>query len=361
MQCLFKARQRPTQRPNLAKAGAMARQRERSESTDKKPKMKHIRCRFFFSENGECRNGGKCPYSHSKNTPERGRETSPFWKRTPSRSPSTGKPEKERYTFKNTGSCKRDDCPYAHITQPTLAEGKPKAKAKAKADAKAEAKPKPKGMAKALPAAPAFRLCRAWNPVAPAIQQRANPYEDEASDCSSLDSLADSGCSTHDEAFGRTLSANPQRGKHVSFAKNVRFQSSRPRRSHKERGDRVVKVNVKNLVENENRVNEFGFAMHKARLKAQMMIDMIEDDKPGRHVYVRVPGSNDVRQIIFYDGEDELMESAKSKKIRTFEKVTCMVQPTWIGSKIKFLMDTGCGHDLIFLNARSRSTGWKLP
>ena len=86
----------------------------------------------------------------------------------------------------------RDNCPYAHVTHATPAEGKPQAKAKAKADAKAAAKPKPKGKPKALPAAPASLLCRAWNPLAPAIQKRANLYEDEVSDCSSLNSDADS-------------------------------------------------------------------------------------------------------------------------------------------------------------------------
>ena len=78
----------------------------------------------------------------------------------------------------------------------------------------------------------------------------------------------------------------------------------------------------------------------------------MEDDAQGdRHVYVRVPGSSRVREIFFYDSEDLLMEQdlnmSESKKVKTFGKVTCMVQPTWIRSKIKFLMDTGCGHDLI--------------
>ena len=46
---------------------------------------------------------------------------------------------------------------------------------------------------------------------------------------------------------------------------SVRFQSSRPRRSYKERGGKVVKVDAKNFFDNENRVNELGFAMHKAQ------------------------------------------------------------------------------------------------
>ena len=134
-----------------------------------------------------------------------------------------------------------------------LPKGKPKAKAKAEAKGKAEAKTKPQGKAKAHPTAPAIRLCRAWNPLAPAIQKRINTYDDDVSECSSLDSDADSDCSTDDEPAMKTVSikerdrgtssTTPKAKKRVLFAADVRFQSSKPRRSYKDRGDRVIKVN----------------------------------------------------------------------------------------------------------------------
>ena len=349
-----------------AKAGkgkGKGKDRERSASVDAKNKMKHIRCKFFFSETGECRNGDKCPYSHSKKTPERGRGTTPVHSRALSRSPSAGQGEKECFQYKKHGSCSRNNCPYKHVDPATPAEGKPKAAPKADAKSKAEAKPKPKGKAKALPAAPAIRLCRAWNPLVPAIQKRNVVYDDDVSECSSLDSDADSECSTDDEAVEkvlnpkdkgrRTQSTDSEVKKKVTFASDVRFQSSKPRRSYKDRGDKITKVDVKKrFVDNSNRTTELGFSMHKARLKAQMMNDMLRDGKQGdRHVYVRVPGSDRVREIIFYDGEDELHEyevgPEERRKVKAFSIVNCMVQPTWIWSKIKFLMDTGCGHDLI--------------
>ena len=116
-----------------------------------------------------------------------------------------------------------------------------------------------------------------------------------------MDSDADSECSTDDEAVGiapkpkskgrRTQSTDSEAKKKVTFASDVRFQSSKPRRSYKDRGDKVIKVNVeKRFVDNYNRTTELGFSMHKARLKAQMMSDMLQDGKPGdrqdRHVYV---------------------------------------------------------------------------
>ena len=67
----------------------------------------------------------------------------------------------------------------------------------------------------------------------------------------------------------------PKGKKRVLFANDVRFQSSKPQRSYKDRGDKIVKVDVKERFENDNRVNELGFSMHTARLKAQMMTDMV--------------------------------------------------------------------------------------
>ena len=119
-----------------AKAGkgkGKGKSRDRSESVDAMAKMKHIRCRFFFPETGECRNGDKCPYSHSKKTPERGRSTTPDPRRAPSGSPSAGQGEKECFQYKNNGTCNRNNCPYKQVDSATPAEGKPKAQAKAEA------------------------------------------------------------------------------------------------------------------------------------------------------------------------------------------------------------------------------------
>ncbi|CAE7648662.1 unnamed protein product [Symbiodinium sp. CCMP2456] len=89
---------------------------------------------------------------------------------------------------------------------------------------------------------------------------KAYVEDDEGSECSSVDSDIDSDCSTDDEAVGATLSAKPQENKRVSFAKDF-------------------------------------------------MIDMVADDKPrDRHMYIRVPGTDKVKQIVFFDGEDEIIE-----------------------------------------------------
>ena len=109
---------------------------------------------------------------------------------------------------------------------------------------------------------------------------------------------------------------------------------------------------MKAVVENESRANEVGFAKHKARVKAQIMKDMLDDEREGDRIsYVRVPGTSKVTEVAFFDGEDQMMERnlnvVDSKKVIDQAVFKCMVQPTWIRKKIKFLMDAGCGHDLI--------------
>ena len=152
-----------------AKAKGKPEKGKQAESTDGRPNMKHVRCKFFFSEHGECKNGDRCPFSHSKKPPERGRSSTPGRRRTPENSPSSDNKQKVCFNFKKNGSCSRDNCPYAHVNPATPAEGdnKPEAKAKAKAKTKPEATAEAKGKAKAKGkpqnAAPAIRMCRAWN------------------------------------------------------------------------------------------------------------------------------------------------------------------------------------------------------
>ena len=144
----------------------------------------------------------------------------------------------------------------------------------------------------------------------------------------------------------RTSSTKPKEKEKVLFAADVRFQPSKPRRSYKGRGDRIIKVSVEQRFQNDNRMNELGFSMHKG-LKA-------DDERRGAGRQARrstcICSSTRIQQgqgNHFYDGKDELHEydvgPEESKKVKKFSIVTCMVQPTWIRSKIKFLMDTGCG------------------
>ena len=260
----------------------------RSASTDSKPdkSKKHIRCKFHFTDAG-CRNGDKCPFSHSKKTPE-----TPSRSRTPSPSGRTG--NQVCFTFRKTGSCSRENCPFKHEAAPAAkAEAKAKAKAEAKAKSEPSAAAKKTAKSKAKPAAPAIRMCRAWNPSAPAFWKRSSYIADDESECSSIDSDVDSDCSTDDEAFGTASPTKSPKRRQVSFAKDVTFQSTKPRRSYKDKDQAVVKVDVMSMVNDASRATELEFAKQKARLQAQIMKDMVDDEEDGDRVtYVRLPGTS---------------------------------------------------------------------
>ena len=328
---------------------------KRGDSVDTNSR-KNIRCKFHFTTAG-CKNGKDCPWSHSKKTPERpngGTRT-----RTPS--PSVDLSKRVCYSFKNKGTCSRENCPFKHEAPGTPATPAPdaKAKAKAKSEPKAKAEPsvpaaKGKAKAKTKPAAPAIRLCRAWNPLAPAIHKRVHAgCRRRVRHGHRLTVMLTLIVSTDDEATwigfcqpgSKSIDA-------YRFSSDTSFKSSNPRKSYKEQGGEVVKINMQRFVSDEKRATDIEFAKHKARLKAQMFKDMLEDGKDGdRIAHLRVPGTSRVVSIIFYDGEDDLMVKKlnvqESRKIIEQGTFKCMVQPVHIRKKIKFLMDTGCGHDLI--------------
>ena len=153
-------------------------------------------------------------------------------------------------------------------------------------------------------------MCRAWNPSAPAIWKRSSYIADDESESSSIDSDVDSDCSTDDETFGAVSPTKSRSRRQVSFTEDVRFQPTKPRKSYKEREHEVVKVNVDAMVNHENRSTELDFAKHKARLEAQIMKDMINDEEEEGDciAYVRLPGTSQVAEVAFYDGEDQMME-----------------------------------------------------
>ena len=100
------------------------------------------------------------------------------------------------------------------------------------------------------------------------------------------------------------------------------------------------------MVNGADRATELEFAKHKARLKAQIMKDMVDDEEDGdRITYVRLPGTSQVAEVAFYDGEDQIMErnltAVDSKRVIDKGVFRCMVQPVILRKKIKFLMDTG--------------------
>ena len=170
-------------------------QKDRSESTDGKGARSIFVASFIFRP-WELSNWRQVSIQYSKKTPERGRDRSPSGGRSRTPGPSASPSSKICYSLKNTGTCSRNSCPFTHEAGATTpkdnAKGNSKAKTKPKAEAKSEVKGTPRGKAKPQPTAPTIRLCRAWNPLAPAIQKKSALLCHDESDCSSLDSDVDS-------------------------------------------------------------------------------------------------------------------------------------------------------------------------
>ncbi|CAE7727081.1 unnamed protein product [Symbiodinium sp. CCMP2456] len=254
--------------------------KDRSQSNDDKKgerSLEHGRCNFFLSERGECPNGDRCPFSHSKKTPpSRGRDGSRSPGRSRSSSQSTSTKHKVCYLFKNTGSCRRENCPLhtsAILLQPKQQRlrQRPRSKQKPKQSQKPKQREEPKERQKLSQQLPPFDyFCRAWNPLAPAVRKRAVTYDDEESDCSSLDSDADSDCSTEDEAEGVTSSTSfHSKGKRVQYPFPTQCDFSRT----KGEGEKVKPVNVNAIIDSDDRAAELGFAKHIARIKDDLGYD----------------------------------------------------------------------------------------
>ena len=79
------------------------------------------------------------------------------------------------FQFRKNGACStaatyKRGADAAALERDAKPEAKPKAEPKA--DAKVDTKKIPQGQAKAAPATPAVAMCRAWNPLTPAVRRR---------------------------------------------------------------------------------------------------------------------------------------------------------------------------------------------
>ena len=135
---------------------------------------KHIRCKFHFTDAG-VRSVIPRRLRRRRLAPEH--QVHPVARTT-----------KCVFTFRKTGACSRENCPFKH----EAAAATPAAKADPKAKpSEPSAAVKKAAKSKAKPAAPAIRMCRAWNPLAPAIWKRSSYMADDESECSSVDSDVD--------------------------------------------------------------------------------------------------------------------------------------------------------------------------
>ena len=132
----------------------------------------------------------------------------------------------------------------------------------------------------------------------------------------------------------------------VRFAQSVNFKASCPRKSLHEMGKAVVKRDPINEMEEDQAL----FEKHKARARAQLMNNMVvSEDDVTYDISVRLPGTKLVVCIYYDENKGSFVEEVTSyENLNAVISTThCEVCPGHLDAKIKFIMDTGCGHDLI--------------
>ena len=314
--------------------------RQRSTSTNRD--TSHIRCKFFFSSGG-CTEGDQCRFSHKEKEPKKGKGKGKGRSRSGSPSatsregsPSADPSTKNCFQWMRGGKCNREACPYKH--DPSYATPAKDGKAKGKAEAKEKAKSKAK--AKATPAAPVVAII--------------DSDDEGTSSCSDWGEV-DTDVSTGDDAAVSKVSQN---NKKVSFSKGTSFVSSRPRRSVINRGGKVRKIDTDKLYDPQH--TEQVYDCRRARAKAQLMRHMVLQKKRPKleTSQVRVPGSDIIITVVYNRKQDVFFELAPGHaylKGLPEAREICMVQPEILKSQMKFIMDVGCGHDLVSQGKATRN------
>ena len=300
------------------------RSRERSPSVDRKK----IPCVFHFQKGG-CSKGKECQFSDSKRSLPRGSSNGPGKgkgdgkARTPSPKP---KSEKPCFLFAK-GKCERADCPYKHDSNAAPAE-----------DSSAKAKASPKGKAKAAAA-----KAKSAAVVVEMKRSDNNDYLSHWSDADDLSPIA-AGKMIRRRAVSLVrkdkvvkIKRNPEKI-HIDVGFNTKGLPKRQRA--RDREPRYVK---KEFLESESFKHQAIVNHLIARARAKVLNNDIHGKRPeakvkiGKDMYVEVKWKgNQVIESMIKMGKRSIIEN----------KVPCAL-PGTTGKSVRFIMDTGWGHDLI--------------
>ena len=319
--------------------GKGGKDRSRSPSGSSDGRKKKVPCRDYAK--GKCKFGRKCRFYHGRSSSPRAKTKSAPKAALASGRPGSPSPpgDKSCFQFMKFGKCDRENCPYKHASPAIPSETVEDA-----APAEGKTKATTKGKTKGGPAAPAV------------FMGDDNADSDYDSSINDSDSDADSEMSTECEKDGcfalpshaktPTARLRSKMKMKVRFAQSVNFKASCPRKSLYEMGKAVVKRDPINEVEEDRAL----FEKHKARARAQLMTNMVvSEDEVTYDISVRLPGTKQVVCIYYDENKGSFVEDVTSYEAfnAVISATHCEVCPEHLNAKIKFIMDTGCGHDLI--------------
>ena len=300
--------------------------RGRSPSVDRKT----IPCVYHFQKGG-CSKGKDCPYSHSKKKGGRGSSSGPGnGKGTPRNDRSASpRPKSEKPCFLYAkGQCTRSDCPYKHDSNAAPAEG---GSAKAKAAV-------PKGKAKAAAA-----KAKSAAVVVQVKRENDNGYLSDWSD------NEDSSPVAAGRVFRVKRTNHVRKDKIVKIKRKpelIKFEigvntNGLPKRTkRRETKPRYVKGD---FLESETFKHQAAVDQLIARARAKVLNNDFHGRKPeikvllGKDIYVKVRWKND----------EALQEMVKSHNRRNKNSHLSCASAEPSNKSVRFIMDTGCGHDLI--------------
>ena len=305
--------------------------RDKSKGRSQSQDRKSIPCVFYFQKGG-CSKGKECLYSHAKKHGPRANSQGPGngkggdGPRNGRSSSPKPKSDKPCFLFAK-GRCDRTDCPYKHDSDAAPAEtGSAKAKASPKGKAKAAA-------AKAKAAAVVVEVGKGYN-------------EDYIPDWSDSEDPSPVAASKH---VVKKVKGHVRKDRVVKIKRdperiliNVeKDPKGLPKRNSGRTSDpRVVK---KDFLDSETFKHQSFISHLVARARAQVLSKSIMGSKSetkvmiGNGVHINVKWKSD--RII------EDMVKTTTKRLKQIEG-TC-VSANASGKSVRFIMDTGCGHDLI--------------
>ena len=319
--------------------GKGGKDRSRSPSGSSDGRKKKIPCRDYAK--GKCKYGGKCRFYHARSTSPKAKAKSAPKAALASGRPGSPSPpgDKSCFQYMKFGKCNRENCPYKHaspaIPSETVEDAVP-AEGKAKAMAKTKTKNSP--------AAPAVFM--GDNNIGSDYESSVNDSDSDVDSEVSAECEKDGCFALPSYAKTPTARLRSKMEMKVRFAQSVNLKASCPRKSLHEMGKAVVKRDPINEMEEDQAL----FEKHKARARAQLMNNMVvSEDNVTYDISVRLPGTKLVVCIYYDENKGSFVEEVTSyENLNAAISTThCEVCPGHLDAKIKFIMDTGCGHDLI--------------
>ena len=261
-----------------------------------------IGCRFHW--NGGCKKGKDCEFSHQEKHRPKGRSQSRDGKGS-GRSPST---DKVCHAWKRDGKCKfGDKCKFLH-----------------------------------------------HDPAAPAAKEKAKPKK--ATPAITAGSLGESDSEAEATSRPHTNKKVLKRKRKVRFSNNVetiQFKSqhvlsdSAPKSQTQPRGKGQRPIDIEKRVLSQRGRARRDIETRMAIGRGKVIAQIARGDMTVPNIEVRIHDGEWLVGIVNPEDVSYIERDGNQMTPKHGQKTLCMPAPEYVGQPVRFILDTGCGHDLI--------------